>query len=150
MWPLTGDAAQFGISGDPLTTKKWHKNTIADDPVVKSNKRGYVTFATSGPNSRTSQMFINFKDNGFLDRQGFSPFALVVEGCARLSSFGVCAVVRIATDILPFSLRRMFCSACCFISVWTWSTGSTRCGHRKAAVTSAHAAALTSALCCVH
>jgi peptidyl-prolyl cis-trans isomerase A (cyclophilin A) len=71
---------QFGISGDPAVAKKWKENTIQDDQVVKSNERGYVTFATSGSNSRTTQMFINFKKNAFLDKQGFSPFGQVVEG----------------------------------------------------------------------
>ena len=72
---------QFGINGDPKTAAKWKEATIKDDPVVKSNKRGFVTFAKSGlPNSRTSQIFISYGDNTFLDSQGFSPFGKVVEG----------------------------------------------------------------------
>jgi peptidyl-prolyl cis-trans isomerase A (cyclophilin A) len=72
---------QFGINGDPKIAAKWRDATIKDDPVVKSNKRGFVTFAKSGlPNSRTSQIFISFGDNSFLDNQGFSPFGQVVEG----------------------------------------------------------------------
>jgi cyclophilin family peptidyl-prolyl cis-trans isomerase len=70
---------QFGISGNPGTQEKWEQR-IQDDRALKSNKRGYMTFATSGPNSRTTQVFINFKDNAFLDSQGFSPFAEVIEG----------------------------------------------------------------------
>ena len=73
---------QFGINGDPKVARKWKDATIKDDFVVKSNKRGYVTFAKSGlPNSRTTQIFINFNDrNKFLDSQGFSPFGEVIEG----------------------------------------------------------------------
>lgn len=69
---------QFGISGDPQTNEKWGQE-ILDDPVVKSNKRGFITYAKTGaPNSRSTQVFINFKDNSFLDGQGFSPFGVVV------------------------------------------------------------------------
>jgi len=71
---------QFGINGDPAVQREW-SNTIEDDPMVKSNDVGFVSFAMTGqPNSRNTQIFINYADNSFLDRQGFSPFAKVVEG----------------------------------------------------------------------
>jgi peptidyl-prolyl cis-trans isomerase A (cyclophilin A) len=70
--------AQVGIPKEP--SMSWEKKTIKDDPRVKSNKRGFVTFATAGPNTRTQQIFFNFKDNSFLDNQGFSPFGFVKVG----------------------------------------------------------------------
>jgi len=71
---------QFGINGDPRVSANWRVANIKDDPVRQSNKCGHITFATSGPDSRTTQVFINFGDNGGLDSQGFSPFGKVVTG----------------------------------------------------------------------
>jgi peptidyl-prolyl cis-trans isomerase A (cyclophilin A) len=68
---------QFGISSYPAVNAAWRGDTITDDPVKQSNKRGYVTFAMAGPNTRTTQVFISFKDNSFLDSKGFTPFATV-------------------------------------------------------------------------
>ena len=72
---------QFGMNGDPQVQATW-RTPIHDDPVLTTNARGTVTFATSGPNTRTTQLFINTNANGnaFLDQQGFSPFARVISG----------------------------------------------------------------------
>tara|TARA_Y100000588_G_scaffold208782_2_gene222667 strand:- start:520 stop:1176 length:657 start_codon:yes stop_codon:yes gene_type:complete len=72
--------AQFGFHGDPDVTAVWVDATIPDDPVKQSNERGVITFATRGPNTRTTQMFINFKDNSYLDGQGFAGFGRVTQG----------------------------------------------------------------------
>jgi peptidyl-prolyl cis-trans isomerase A (cyclophilin A) len=77
---LEGFMAQVGMNGDPAINGPWEKRQIRDDPVIQSNKRGYVTFATSGPDRRTTQFFINTADNSTLDRKGFSPFGKVIEG----------------------------------------------------------------------
>lgn len=77
---LAGYMAQFGIHGDPAVAAAWREHRIDDDPVVQSNTRGFVSYAMAGPNTRTTQIFINYGDNSGLDGQGFSPFGQVVEG----------------------------------------------------------------------
>ncbi|HZS64300.1 MAG TPA: peptidylprolyl isomerase [Xanthobacteraceae bacterium] len=77
---VSGFVAQFGINGDPKIAAAWREAGIPDDRVQESNKRGYISFATSGPNSRTTQVFVNLKDNVSLDSYGFSPIGHVVSG----------------------------------------------------------------------
>ena len=77
---ISGFMVQFGINGDPKVSAVWREARIKDDPVQQSNSRGMITFATAGPNTRTTQVFINFADNGALDRMGFAPFGRVVSG----------------------------------------------------------------------
>jgi peptidyl-prolyl cis-trans isomerase A (cyclophilin A) len=79
---IPGFMCQFGIHGDPKVAASWRekKAQIPDDPVKGSNTRGAITFATAGPNTRTTQLFISFGDNSRLDSTGFSPFGKVAEG----------------------------------------------------------------------
>jgi peptidyl-prolyl cis-trans isomerase A (cyclophilin A) len=78
---VRGFMAQIGIHGSPNMNAIWRDERIADDPVVKSNLRGFVSFATAGPGTRTTQFFINYNDgNSRLDGMGFSPFGQVVSG----------------------------------------------------------------------
>src|SRR4029079_18847052 len=77
---ISGFMVQFGIHGDPAIMARWRAAQISDDQVTQSNKRGTITFATAGPNTRTSQVFINFADNSRLDDAGFAPFGRVVSG----------------------------------------------------------------------
>ena len=77
---LPGFVSQFGIHGDPEISAPWKGASIEDDPVLQSNTRGRISFATRGPNTRTTQLFINFKDNSYLDAMGFTPIGEVVEG----------------------------------------------------------------------
>jgi peptidyl-prolyl cis-trans isomerase A (cyclophilin A) len=78
---VDGFMVQFGISGDPAVSGRWKDANIQDDPVKGSNKRGFVTFAqTSAPNSRSTQVFVNYGDNSRLDGMRFAPFGEVVKG----------------------------------------------------------------------
>ncbi len=77
---LKGFVVQFGINKEPDVEARWRNNAIPDDPVRQTNARGTLTFATSGPNTRTTQLFINLADNARLDQSGFSPFGKVGQG----------------------------------------------------------------------
>jgi peptidyl-prolyl cis-trans isomerase A (cyclophilin A) len=79
--------AQFGIPARPEVAAAWDHAYIVDDRVTQSNKRGTLTFATAGPNTRTTQIFINFSDNAALDGQGFAPFGQVIEGMDLVDKF---------------------------------------------------------------
>lgn len=92
---LPGFVVQFGIYGDPQVTAKWRTAALEDDPVSQSNQRGYVTFATSGPDTRTTQVLIHIGDNGKLDEDGYAPIGRVIQGMEVVDRFfcgyGECA-----------------------------------------------------------
>ena len=81
---VPGFVVQFGLNGSPAVNAAWKDARIPDDPVKQSNHPGYVSFASAGPNTRTTQVFINFGDNARLDSMGFSPFGKVTSGMAAV------------------------------------------------------------------
>lgn len=80
---------QFGIAGEPQVNARWNTSTIKDDPVVKSNLPGFISFATAGPNTRTTQVFVNTVDNARLDSMGFAPFGYVAPDNGYLAFLNV-------------------------------------------------------------
>lgn len=79
---------QFGINGDPKVNRLWSNANLPDDPVKEHNRRGTITFATAGPNTRSTQVFINLRDNSAsLDTTGFAPFGKVTTGMDVVDSF---------------------------------------------------------------
>ena len=84
---IAGFMVQFGIHGDPAVSAKWREARIPDDPAgVQSNKRGFLTYAMAGPNTRTTQLFISFADNSRLDSMGFAPIGQVIKGMEVVDS----------------------------------------------------------------
>ncbi len=83
---IEGFMVQFGVNGDPKVASVWKGARLKDDPVKVSNKRTFITFATAGPNTRTTQVFISYGDNSNLDGQGFTPFGQVVSGMKVVDS----------------------------------------------------------------
>ncbi|HYR87320.1 MAG TPA: peptidylprolyl isomerase [Terriglobia bacterium] len=78
---ISGFMVQFGLNGDPAIQRSWSEARMKDDPVKQGNTRGNVTFAKcSLPDCRSTQVFINYKDNSFLNRDGFAPFGKVISG----------------------------------------------------------------------
>jgi len=84
---VPGFVAEFGVNGSGTVTRIWHRFALLDDEVRESNTVGRLSFAASGPNSRTVQVFINLRDNASLDERGFAPFGEVVEGLAVVQRF---------------------------------------------------------------
>jgi cyclophilin family peptidyl-prolyl cis-trans isomerase len=84
---VEGFVAEWGIHDEPYVNAVWRKERLADDPVRASNTRGRITFSRSGPNSRTTQVFVNLRDNASLDDDGFAPFGEVVEGMDVVEAF---------------------------------------------------------------
>ena len=83
---IQGFMVQFGINGNPQVSAQWENANLKDDPVTQSNKPGFITFATRGPNTRTTQVFINYNDNQRLDTMGFAPFGQVTLGMEVVQS----------------------------------------------------------------
>mmetsp|Transcript_58050 Transcript_58050/g.149439 ORF Transcript_58050/g.149439 Transcript_58050/m.149439 type:complete len:179 (+) Transcript_58050:85-621(+) len=84
---VSGFMVQFGLAADPKVYQEWGTKPIKDDPVKQSNKRGRLSFAMRGPDTRSTQIFINFGDNSSLNSQGFSPFGEVIEGMEVVETF---------------------------------------------------------------
>src|SRR6202041_2536191 len=77
---IPGFVVQFGLSADPAVNNVWRKSNFKADPVTKSNKPGYISFATAGKDTRTTQLFINTGNNAQLDKNRFAPFGQVISG----------------------------------------------------------------------
>ncbi|WKW11689.1 peptidylprolyl isomerase [Pseudogemmatithrix spongiicola] len=83
---IRGFVSQFGLAADTAVTARWRTRTIPDDPVTQTNRRGTLVFASGGPNTRTTQMFVNLRDNPRLDGLGFPPIGEVISGLDAVDS----------------------------------------------------------------
>ena len=84
---VDGFVAQFGLHGDPYVNQAWKTEYLVDDPVTRENIRGRVTFAKGGRHTRTTEVFVNLRDNPQLDGEGFAPIGEVVEGMDVVDRF---------------------------------------------------------------
>lgn len=84
---VDGFMAQFGLNGDPHVNQAWKTQYLVDDPVVETNARGRIAFAKGGVHTRTTEVFISYRDNAALDAQGFATFGEVVEGMDVVDAF---------------------------------------------------------------
>ncbi len=84
---IRGFVTQFGIAADTAMTARWRRRTIPDDVVKQSNRRGTLVFASGGPNTRTTQMFVNLRDNARLDAMGFPPIGEIISGIDAVDAF---------------------------------------------------------------
>jgi peptidyl-prolyl cis-trans isomerase A (cyclophilin A) len=84
---VPGFMAQFGVSGNPYVNQVWKSEYLVDDPVTETNARGRVAFAKGGLHTRTTEVFVSFKDNAALDDEGFAPFGEVIEGMDVVDAF---------------------------------------------------------------
>jgi peptidyl-prolyl cis-trans isomerase A (cyclophilin A) len=129
---LEGFMAQFGVNGDPKVSAVWRESRIKDDPVKVSNKRTFVTFATAGPNTRTTQVFISYGDNSNLDSQGFAPFGQVVSGMKVVDSlYNATAPHGGAGPIKPASSRKETLILEAHFPIWTTSKRRPSCRSER-------------------
>jgi len=84
---IPGFMVQFGLNTTPKVSAVWMTQNLQDEPVKASNKRGFISYAKAGPNTRTTQVFINYGDNSRLDPDGFAPFGEVIEGMDVVEKF---------------------------------------------------------------
>ena len=84
---VEGFMAQFGLNGNPYVSQVWKSEFLVDDPVIETNTRGRVAFAKGGRHTRTTEVFISYKDNVALDGEGFAPFGEVIEGMDVVDAF---------------------------------------------------------------
>ena len=104
---IEGFMVQFGIHGDPAVATAWRGARIQDDPVVESNKKGYVSYAMAGPNTRTTQMFINFGNNARLDGMGFSPFGKITDGMDVVKAIETTKTAAGDRPVTPVMVKRI-------------------------------------------